>query len=318
MKIKNTSTTEATVVPFAMYDAFTEIPYSGSQAAIVLHASGISPTNRARIAREIGMPATAFVNTISGNRIDVQFFSTVMELPMCGHGTICLITRLVELGLLPCDGDGWQITILTLPKGEAKAEYRRTLENRIEVMLDVTVAQFAPTCFNLEELIQILGVGLSEISDKLPLEVATADFTHLCLPMRDLDAMGGLQPEFTALAKFCVSNGLSTVAAFSTEVVDGTCNLHVRDFCPAVGVDESAAAGTTNAALSVYLLRNGRVQPDDDGNVQVRAEQGIELGRPSNVTTRIKIKDEHITRLQVGGVASQIIEGVLNVNLGAS
>jgi predicted PhzF superfamily epimerase YddE/YHI9 len=83
-------------------------------------------------------------------------------------------------------------------------------------------------------------------------------------------------------------------------------------------VSESAAAGTTNAALSSYLLRNGRIHADIEGKVQVRAEQGIELGRPRMVKTRIKIKDEHITRLQVGGVASRIIEGVLNINMGAS
>jgi predicted PhzF superfamily epimerase YddE/YHI9 len=83
-------------------------------------------------------------------------------------------------------------------------------------------------------------------------------------------------------------------------------------------VSESAAAGTTNAALSAYLLRNRRIHADSEGKVQVRAEQGIELGRSSIIITRIKIKDERITRLQVGGVASRVIEGVLNVNMSTS
>ena len=317
MNLQKASTTQVTDVLFAMYDAFTDVPYSGSQAAVVLDTSNISSENRAKIAREIGVPATAFVNAVSGSRIDVQYFSTVMELPMCGHGTVCLITRLVDIGLLPCDENRWQTSILDLPKGEAKTEYRRTVNGRIEVMLDVAIAKFFPARFDQVELTQILGVGLSEISKELPPEIATSDFTHLCLPMRDLTAMHDLQPDFAALAKFCTSNGLDTVAAFSTEVVDGANNIHVRDFCPAVGVAESAAAGTTNAALSSYLLRNGRVHVDTEGKVQVRAEQGIELGRPSNVTTRIKTKGNHITRLQVGGVASRIIEGVLNVNLSA-
>ena len=80
-----------------------------------------------RIAREIGVPATAFVNSVSGNRIDVQFFSTVMELSMCGHGTVCLITRLVELELLPCGEtcgeNDWQVAVLDLPKGAASVKY---------------------------------------------------------------------------------------------------------------------------------------------------------------------------------------------------
>ena len=92
MNFQKNYTNQEMGVPFAMYDAFTDAPYSGSQAAIVSHASNISCESRAKIAREIGVPATAFVNEVSGNRIDVQFFSTVMELPMCGHGTVCLIT----------------------------------------------------------------------------------------------------------------------------------------------------------------------------------------------------------------------------------
>ena len=319
------ATTQATDVPFAMYDAFTEVPYCGSQAAVVLHGATISPQNRVRIAREIGVPATAFVNAVSGNRIEVQFFSTVMELSMCGHGTVCLITRLVELGLLPCGEtcgeNGWQVAVLDLPKGAASVKYRRTSAGRIEVMLDVAIPQFTPATLDLSQLVNILGVDISDLSDTLLPEVATADFTHLCLPMRGLAAMRTLRPDFAALAKFCVAGGLDTVAAFSTEVVDASHNLHVRDFCPAVGVAESAAAGTTNAALAAYLLRNGRTQADkadQAGNVQIRAEQGIELGRPSKVTTQIKMKDRRITRLQVGGVASRIIEGVINVNLGKS
>ena len=317
MNSQTKSTSRATDVPFAMYDAFTDVPFSGSQAAVILHASDISHQNRIKIAREIGAPATSFVNSVFGNRIDLQFFSTVMELPMCGHGTICLITRLVELGLLPIGSDSWQSVFLDLPKGEAHVEYRRTNTGRIEVMLDVATAQFTSPSLDLSVLAQILGVGLEDISTDLPPEVASADFIHLCLPMRDLAAMKKLDPDFPALAKFCISNGLETVAVFSTEVQNTSNNLHVRDFCPAVGVAESAAAGTTNAALSAYLLRNGLVHSDADGNVLVLAEQGIELCRPSNVTTLIKVKDDYITRLQVGGVASRVIEGVLNVDQGA-
>jgi trans-2,3-dihydro-3-hydroxyanthranilate isomerase len=306
-----------TDLPFAMYDAFTAVPYSGSQAAVVQNASAISPDNRVRIAREIGAPATSFVGAIEGNRITVQFYSTVMELPMCGHGTICLMTRLVESGQLPSDGEGWHVAVLDLPKGEARVEYRRNEAGRIDVMLDVAVPQFTPAKLDLAELTQILGVDLTDISAEMPLEVASADFIHLCLPMRDLDAMGKLQPDFTALADFCVANGLDTVAAFCNEVVDQTCNLHVRDFCPAVGVAESAAAGTTNAALSSYLLRNNLVHTNAAGKIQVRAEQGIELGRPSNVTTLIESTGESITRLQVGGVATRIMDGVLNTEFDA-
>jgi len=313
MTVRNTLTVQATDAPFSLYDAFTERPYSGSPAAIVLNASSISPRKRALIAREIGVPATAFVDAVNDQRIKVQFFSTVMELPMCGHGTVCLITRLVELGLLLGHDDGWCQATLDLPKGSATVEYRGTNNDRYEIMLDVATAQFAPAAIDLAELAHILGVDLDALSDRLPVEVATADFIHLCLPFRNLEQIGRVTPDFAALTHFCHVNGLETVAAFSTETTDSAHHLHVRDFCPAVGVAESAGAGTTNAALAVYLLRNDCVKADATGTVMVRAEQGVEIDRPSEVTTRIQTNGKKITRLQVGGVASRMAEGVLNV-----
>ncbi len=306
-----------TDLPFAMYDAFAEFPYSGSQAAIVLNASTITHQNRARIAREIGVPATSFVDGVQGNRITLQFYSTVMELPMCGHGTICLITRLVDAGLLPCEGDAWHDAILDLPKGEAFVGYRQNAAGRIEVMLDVTPASYTLARLDLDRLTGLLGIAPADLSTDLPVEVASADFIHLCLPLKNLNAMAALNPNFSALAAFCVAEGIETVAAFSTKVTDSRQNLHVRDFCPAVGVAESAAAGTTNAALAGYLWRNGVVAPDAAGVVTVLAEQGIELGRPSQITSLITLRDGQIDRLQVGGIATRVTEGVLNTAFGA-
>jgi len=305
--------TQQTRLSFAMYDAFTAVPYSGSQAAIVLNASNIDAPLRARIAKEIGVPATSFVDRIDANRIKVQFFSTVMELPMCGHGTICLISRLVDAGLLPLDGQGWHKAVLDLPKGAAQVEYRQAMAGRTEVMLDVAAATLAPARLDLGELATHLGVSDADFSPDLPAQIASADFIHLCLPMRDLAAIRKLSPDFAALAKYCVANGLETVAAFTTDVEDPACQLHVRDFCPAVGVAESAAAGTTNAALAAYLYHNAIAAPDGDGHLALRAEQGIELGRPSRVSTRMTTANRQITRLQVGGVAAPVIEGHLSV-----
>ena len=313
MSVRNAAISKDTNAPFALYDAFTEVPYSGSQAAVVLHSSGISQKKRATIAREIGVPATAFVEEVRAQRVTVQFYSTVMELPMCGHGTVCLITRLVEMGLLSVPTEIWQSAVLDLPNGDATVEYRRTSTERVEIMLDVATPQFTTADIDVSELCNLLGIKHTVLATALPVEVASADFVHLCLPLQSLEAMGKIKPDFSGVANFCIANGLETVATFSTEATDNTHHLHVRDFCPAVGVAESAAAGTTNAALAAYLLRNGCVQADHTGSVVVRAEQGIEMNRPSEVTTRIQFDDNHIERLQVGGVATRIVEGVLNV-----
>ena len=85
----------------------------------------------------------------------------------------------------------------------------------------------------------------------------------------------------------------------------------MRDFCPAVGVPESAAAGTTNAALTAYLVRHQIVKGNSDGQLVVESEQGHEIGRPSSIRSVVSIDDGSIVRLQVGGVATRVMDGQL-------
>jgi len=310
------TTAVALDLPFAVYDAFTSVPYSGSQGASVLDAAAIDAKLRARIAVEIGAPATAFVDTWADNRIKLQFFSTIAEQPMCGHGTVCLITRMVDAGLISCPPEGTGTAILELPNGNAQVEFHRNEAGRLVVMLDVAIAAIEPAMLDFDRLGDLLSVTRADFAYDLPIQVARADFIHLCLPMRNLAAMARLRPNFDALAQFCRANKIETVAAFSMEVEQPGMTLHIRDFCPAVGVAESAGAGTTNAAVAAYLLHNGRVTPDATGQAVVWAEQGIELSRPSNVITRATVEDGSIKRLQVGGIATKVIEGHLNVVLG--
>lgn len=303
-----------TVLPFALYDAFTSSPLAGSQAAIVRDARGIGDELRRKIACEFGAPATCFVESCADGIVTAQFRSTVAELPMCGHGTLCLMTSLVESGELRLAEDRILSVILRLPKGDAAVELTRTGEGRTEVMLDVRVPAFGPSNVDAERLAQLLGISPQDYHGDLPQQVATADFVHLIVPLGDLDAAGRLAPDFPALAQFCRANGLETVAAFTLETTRSGSQLHVRDFCPAVGVAESAAAGTTNAALAAYLVAHGIAKVDPEGNVVVEAEQGIELGRPSRIRSRVRICDGVIGRLQVGGLASKVLEGELHLS----
>ena len=134
------------------------------------------------------------------------------------------------------------------------------------------------------------------------------DFVHLVLPLRGLGDIQSIKPDFAGIVDFCHRHGIETIAAFCTEVIDPQADLHVRDFCPAVGVAESAAAGTTNAALSAYLLRQRRVRRDRKP-LRIVAEQGLELGRPSSIQSLLSMNGDSIERLQVGGVATRVADG---------
>ena len=82
----------------------------------------------------------------------------------------------------------------------------------------------------------------------------------------------------------------------------------MRDFCPALGVDEVPASGTTNAALAGYLVQHGLIVAQSQ---VILAEQGSEIGRPSKICSQITVEDDEIKELWVGGQAVASIQGVL-------
>ena len=176
-------------------------------------------------------------------------------------------------------------------------------------MLDITPPRFEAAPPHSGELLGLLGLDAAALSAELPLETARGDFIHLLVPLAGLAQMRAIRPDFSGMVQFCHAHGLETIAVFCLDTENPTRQLHVRDFCPAVGVSESAAAGTTNAALTSYLLRHSQVTIDGTG-FTVEAEQGIELGRPSSIKSRVTVNDAGgIARLQVGGIATRIFSG---------
>ncbi len=302
-------------LPFALYDAFSDTAFGGSQAGIVSDAAWLDADARGRIAREVGAPATGFVTACGGHSIGARFLSSVAELPMCGHGTIGLMTRMVELGVVNWNGADRIDVELCLPSTTAAVEICRRDDARPLVMLDVRPPLFRQIALDVEELAGLLGLSMEDYRQEWPIETASGDFVHLVVPAKNLAALRRIDPDFGGLTRFCHEHGLQTVAVFCTEVERPDHSLHVRDFCPAVGVSESAAAGTTNGALTSYLVRHGIVRENGDGRIIVHAEQGHEIGRPSSIRSVVSSNGGTIARLQVGGVATKVVDGQLHLPL---
>ncbi len=298
-----------TSLPLALYDAFSDTPFGGSQAAVVSDAGTLDEATMARVAGELGYPAVCFVGAAGEGRVEARFRSTVMELPMCGHGTIALMTRMVEQGHVAMPSR----VELRLPRSRTRVTVSAGSGSRPLVMLEVTPPAFRHDDVDKDRLAGLLGLEPDILARDHPLETACGDFVHLVVPLPGLDAMQRVSPDFPGIAALCHDHAIETVVLFTTETLDPWSTLHVRDFCPAVGVAESAAAGTTNAALAGYLIRHRIVSPDPGGRVHVRTEQGVEIGRASRIVSRAVIENDTIASLEVGGMATRTVDGLLHL-----
>lgn len=298
-------------VPYALYNAFSAASFGGSQAAIVSDGHRFDAEARQKIATEIGVPATGFITSCDQTSISAHFHSTLTEYPMCGHGTIALMSRLIEQDILNWQGKNKIEVNLCIAKAIAAVEIYKSEEGYPLVYLDINPPSFHQESFDLEYLMNLLGLKKQDCNDLWPVETANGDFVHLILPLKNLAVMQRIEPNFTGLTQLWHDYGIQTIAVFCTETEHPESTLHVRDFCPAVGVFESAAAGTTNSALTSYLVRHGIVQQNKDNQIKIKAEQGCEMGRTSSIHSIVTMQGKRISRIQVGGVASKIVDGSL-------
>ncbi len=167
-----------TSLPLALYDSFSDTAFGGSQAAVVSGAGVLDEATMARVAGELGYPAVCFVAAAKRECVEARFRSTVMELPMCGHGTIALMTRLVEQG---------HVTVpsrveLRLPGSRAHVTVSAGADGRPLVMLEVSPPSFRRDDVDRGRLAGLLGLEPDVIARDHPLETVCGDFVHLVVP----------------------------------------------------------------------------------------------------------------------------------------
>mgnify|MGYP001164237421 CR=1 FL=1 len=299
----------ATTLPLASFDCFSDVPFGGSVAMIVSDAAGLDEATMRRMAREFAAPATCFIQQVFDDAVHVRFFSPVAELPMCGHGTMGLFTKLLADGELSWkDADRRRATLVT-PIRASAVDLIRMADDRPRVLLDLKLPAFEAADVDPETLAELLGTTRAAFDNSLPLETAGADFVHLPVAMASLEALSSLRPNFAALGRYCIERGIGTVIAYSMQPADASAAWRCRDFCPAVGVDEAPAVGTSNGALACYLVRHGVLRPDAGGRIAVHAEQGLEVGRPSRIHVEMEVMAGAAIAVRVGGMATRIISG---------
>lgn len=285
--------------PYYIVDVFAEKKYAGNQLAVIRNAQPLSTEEMQRIANEMHFSETTFImsDKIKNGGYTVRIFTPEEELPFAGHPTI---------------GTAYVILHEILPKPVSKVNLNLgvgqipvTVKNNIFWMRQVQPT-FLKT-FDADALARVLGLEASDIDGRFPIQEVSTGIPFVIVPLRSLGAIRSIMvnlKEFQALSPGAENVG---ILAFCPEAVDKGNDLHVRVFTKYVSVPEDPATGSGNGCLSAYLVKNRYF---GEPKIDLKAEQGYEIGRPSILYLSAEVKDGKY-HISVGGKVVMVAKGEL-------
>ena len=296
-------------------DAFTDEPFAGNPAAVVVCPQWPSEDEMQKVAAEMNCSETAFV--LKGTAEDaedgidyyVRYFTPTQEVELCGHATVAVWYALVIEGMVFAEKDGSVIWHQKTKAGVLPIELTFADNDLIRVMMDQTTPIYGNDIADLSALAGILGIAAENIGCRgIAPKVVSTGLYDLLLPVASKKILDSITPDMLALADFQQKHDFISVHAFSFGD-DG--QLYARDFAPSVGIDEESATGTANCALAAYLTDCG-VLPIVGGVAGLCVIQGYNMGRTSQIETEIHLDAAgEIVRTRVGGQAAAILCGGL-------
>ena len=297
---------------YYIVDAFTDRPFGGNPAGVVLLGDEPFPDERLmlQVAAELRYSETAFVRfahaiTHSHNNTfeaHVRYFTPKGEVELCGHATVATFALLHKLGMTES-----RCLCHTLA-GDLKIDAGE------RVMMQMATPRIVETITDTEKIYKALGLNTSNFNFQfpnfnLPVQIAYAGLKDIMIPVPDVATLNALQPDMEAIAAITKVHDACSfhVFALPSQTIKHSGNqaitAFVRDFAPLYDIPEESATGTANAALTHYLATNGIIPSQGD----FAFLQGETMGRPSVVATRIAPNGT----VYVGGTAAIVAEGEL-------
>lgn len=289
-------------------DAFTDVPFAGNPAGVVLEADGLTDADMQGIARELGNPETAFFFRAEDESHDlrVRYFSPEVEVPLCGHATIAAhYIRATLLGLEPgIVRMKTNVGILPVAIRRVDGDYDIVMtQSRPEIVRNLTDAE-------ITSVLAALGLTGNDLDD-LPVQIATTGGPKVMLPLRRRERLHALRPDFPALRGLSLRLGVPGYYLFTFDTDRPDVLLHGRMFAPALGINEDPVTGMANGALGAYLAHHYRLNPSD-GTAVFRVIQGEAMGRPGIIRVEVDMPHGRPETVRIGGRAIIVFTAELN------
>ncbi len=296
---------------YVTVDVFTDRAFGGNPLAVILDAAGLSTAQMQAIASEFNYSETTFVLPPQNSAHDAQvrIFTVREEIPFAGHpnvGTAFVLAtqaakppaRLVfeeKAGLVPVEilqEDGRPVGAeLTAPQPLKR--------------LSQFSAEQAAACASL--------LPADVKTDRHPPQIVSVGLPFLVAELASREALRRARPDAAAFARTFPCDGSDAVYLYTRDVPPGEapCDLQARMFHPGSGgLTEDPATGSATVAAAALLAD---LSDAADGELSLRVGQGVDMGRPSLLLTRVRKQGGVVASAHVGGRCVQMMQGTFRL-----
>ena len=283
---------------FYILDVFAEKKYAGNQLAVFRKAKAISSEEMQQIAREINFSETTFIllDEPRNGGFDVRIFTPKEEVPFAGHPTLGT-AHIIRNQIL---GGNTEKVILNLKVGQIPVTFSPDGFCWMKQIEPVFSQQHRP-----DTLAAVLGLDGAEMDDRYPIEEVSTGLPFFIVPLKSMAALKNAKIDIEKYFDLIKDTAAKGILVFCPETHEPQNNISVRVFVDYYGVPEDPATGSGNGCLAGYLVKHRYFGQD---YINIRSEQGYEIGRPSLLLLKAELKDT-IINILVGGKSILVASG---------
>ena len=299
-------------IPYCIVDVFTKSPFLGNPLAVIRDATALSDAEMQSIATEFGFSESSFI--LPSNTKDcaarVRIFTPTTEIPFAGHPNIGTAYVLASEDTVAMSLAGERFVLDELGgKVSVSIEYENNLPTGARIVAPQAL-EILGDC-NIELMANCLGLG----SDQLPGDgvgpcVASVGLPFAFVEVKNLDALSKIAVSIPHFQQAKVAgpetvDGFAICAYVRLKESSTGIDLRSRVFSPLGTPIEDPATGSASGALAALLA-----PPDRSFDYRVTIEQGVEMGRASQITVNMNADSD---RPEIVGNCVTISTGVIHL-----
>jgi trans-2,3-dihydro-3-hydroxyanthranilate isomerase len=296
---------------YVTVDVFTDRAFGGNPLAVVLDAGGLSTAQMQAIATEFNYSETTFVlpPRDGANDAQVRIFTVRSEIPFAGHPN-------VGTGFVLASRAATPPARLRFEEGAGLVPVEILLQAGKVVGAELTAPQPLKKLsqFSAEQAAGCISLAAADIkTDRHPPRIFSVGLPFLMVEVASRDALRRARPDAAAFARIFPCDGSDAVYLYTRDVppAEQPLDLQARMFHPgSSGLSEDPATGSATVAAAAMLAD---LAGERDGELKLRIGQGVDMGRPSLLLTRIVKANGGIVSAHVGGGCVPMMEGTFTL-----